>query len=84
MSQIDYWTERFDKHLLDAKKMGEVRTALEAQVKALRANPADVEDLIFSGYLSAKMEMAHDYAMSHLAAAEAALSKRAEELGVEL
>ena len=76
--------KKYDDYMARAKDMFATADSLEAQVKALRTNPADIDDLIYSGFLTAKVEDARKLAGGLLDAAENILQMRAKELGVEI
>ena len=78
------WKKKFDDYLFRSREMMRVGDDLMIWVKDLRANPKDVDDLIFSGYITARAEEAYKLAGGLLDASENALQVRAKELGVEI
>ena len=78
------WIEKYDDYLSRARRMIEVGDGLHKAVLELRRNPANVDDLIHSGYVAAKVEEAYEEAGRLLDLSENALRKRAEELGESL
>ena len=76
--------KKYNDYMARAKDLLATGDALEAEVARLRRNPADVNDLIYSGYITARMEDAREYARGLLDAAENILKMRAKELGVEI
>ena len=78
------WMEKYGDYLSSAKRMIEAGDELHAAVLELRRNPANVDDLIHSGYLTAKSEAAYEEAERLLSLSENALRERAQELGVEV
>ena len=76
------WTEKYEGYMARAREMIAAGDALNAQIMDLRRNPANIDDLIYSGYLTAKLEDAHGFAEDLLEAAENAIRERAKELGV--